>query len=97
MCRRAVSNRPPALDGSGRVLGTCSGIAPDLHHRNRTGKLRVGPHSVTIPGPTNTDPKNLRLRRHRPEDPVLQITFDANDEVVLQATAHRDRLAHTIG
>src|SRR5215204_5610577 len=37
------------------------------------------------------------LRQHRPDEPVLQITFDASYEAVLQATARRDRLDHAIG
>jgi len=65
--------------------------------RHRLSKLLLRHGFVYCDGQAWTQKHDLWLRRHRPEDPVLQITFDANYEAVLQATARRDRLDDAIG
>jgi len=65
--------------------------------RHRLSKLLLRHGFVYCDGQAWTQKHDLWLRSHRPGDPVLQITFDANYEAVLQATARRDRLDHAIG
>ena len=65
--------------------------------RHRLSKMLLRHGFVYGDGQAWTQKHDLWLRQHRPDEPVLQITFDANYEAVLQATARRDRLDHAIG